>query len=186
MFGIYALVINFVFGTAVWLFLTRLMLQWVRAPFNNSFVQSLYMALAPVLRVFEKFIPRYGNFNIACAVVIALIGLIWAVALTWSIGAFTFVVATMLVLQAVYWQLLLLLFVYVLSSFLQPSPYNEMMQVILALVRPIVAPFRRIIPPLGPLDLSVAVAMLTVTIVYQLLVVGLQNLLAMLAPGASV
>ena len=184
MYGIFALVINFVFGTAVWLLLTRLLLQLVRAPFKNGFVQSLYMTLGPVLRPLEKFIPRYGNFNIAVAMLVFLVGVIWASALSLSFGLLTLVLGLFLIWQSLYWLLFLLLVVFVIASFVQPSPHNEIMQVVNTIVKPILAPFRRLIPPIGPLDLSVGVLMLTLTVVYQLGALGLQQIMLALAPIA--
>ncbi len=184
MYSIYALVINFVFGTVVWLLLMRLLLQLVRAPFKNSFVQSLYMALAPVLRPFEKIIPRYGNFSIPVATLVFLVGLAWASALSLSFGLLAIVLGIFLVWQALYWLLFLLLIVFVIASFVQANPYNEVMQVVNAIVKPMLAPFRRLIPPIGPLDLSVGVLMLTLTVLYQLGALGLQQMMLTLAPIA--
>ena len=184
MYSIYALVVNFIFGTVVWLLFTRLLLQLVRAPFKNSFVQSLYLASAPVLRPFEKIIPRYGNFNIAVAVLVFLVGVIWAAALNLSFSLLTLVLGVFLIWQSLYWLLLLLLVVFVIASFVQASPYNEIMQVVNVIVKPMVAPFRRLIPAIGPLDLSVGVLMLTLTVVYQLVALGLQQLMFTLAPIA--
>ena len=184
MYSIYSLVINFIFGTVIWLLLTRLLLQLVRAPFNNSFVQSMYMTLAPVLRPFEKVIPRYGYFNITVAILVLLVGLIWASALSLSFGLLALVLGVFLVWQSLYWLLLMLLIVFVIASFVQANPYNEVMQVVNSLVKPMLAPFRRLIPPIGPLDLSVGVLMLTLTVVYQLGALGLQQLMLALAPIA--
>lgn len=184
MYGIYSLVINFVFGTVVWLLLLRLLLQLARAPFNNSFVQSLYTVLAPVLRPFEKIIPRYGNFNIAVAALVLLVGVIWGSALSLNLEFASFVLGAFLVWQSLYWLLMLLLVVFVIASFVQASPYNEIMHVVNAFVKPMLAPFRRLIPPIGPLDLSVGVLMLTLTVVYQLGMLGLQQLMLALAPVA--
>ena len=184
MYSIYSLVVNFVFGTMVWLLLLRLLLQLVRAPFNNSFVQALYMALAPVLRPFEKVIPRYGNFNISAAFLVVLVGVVWASALSMSFGLLSLVLGTFLVWQSLYWLLFLLLVVFVIASFVQASPHNEIMHVVNALVKPMLAPFRRLIPPIGPLDLSVGVLMLTLTVVYQLGALGLQQFMLALAPVA--
>ena len=184
MYSIYSLVINFVFGTVVWLLLLRLLLQLVRAPFNNSFVQSLYTILAPVLRPFEKIIPRYGNFNIAVATLVLLVGVIWASALSLSVSLLSLVLGTFLVWQSLYWLLFLLLVVFVIASFVQASPHNEVMHVVNALVKPMLAPFRRLIPPIGPLDLSVGVLMLTLTVIYQLGALGLQQFMMALVPIA--
>ncbi len=184
MYSIYSLVINFLFGTVVWLLLTRLLLQLVRAPFKNSFVQSLYMLLGPVLRPFEKVIPRYGNFNIAVAALVFFVGVIWATALSLNFGLLSLVLGTFLVWQSLYWLLFLLLVVFVIASFVQASPHNEIMQVVNAIVKPMVAPFRRLIPPIGPLDLSVGVLMLTLTVAYQLVALGLQQIMLTLLPIA--
>ncbi len=184
MYSIYSLVINFVFGTVVWLLLTRLLLQLVRAPFKNSFVQSLYMLLGVVLRPFEKIIPRYGNFNIAVAVLVLLVGVLWASALSLSFGLLSLVLGIFLVWQSLYWLLFLLLVVFAIASFVQANPYSEVMQVVNILVLPMVAPFRRLIPPIGPLDLSVGVLMLTLTVVYQLGALGLQQIMLTLVPIA--
>ena len=184
MYSIYSLVINFVFGTVVWLLLMRLLLQLVRAPFNNSFVQSLYIASAPVLRPIEKIMPRYGNFNIAVACLTFFVGLVWAAVLSMDFGVLTLVLGTFLLWQSLYWLLFLLLVVFVIASFVQANPYNELMHVVNSLVKPMLAPFRRWIPPIGPLDLSVGVLMLTLTVVYQLGALGLQQLMLSLVPVA--
>lgn len=173
MFEIYALLVNFVFGLLVWLFLLRLGFQLVRAPFKNGLVQAIYTYLAPILRPFERVIPRYGNFSIPCFVVLMLLSLIWAMALQLSFSGGVFLLAAFLLLQSIYWMLLFVLFAYIIMSFVQPNPYNDFVIVIRLMAEPLVAPFRRIIPPLGPLDLSVAVCLLMVTIVYKLLNLGL-------------
>jgi YggT family protein len=167
---VYAMIVNFIFGTIAWIFLTRLMLQLARAPFKNSFVQSLYLALAPILRPLEKFIPRYGNFNISCALLIYTTGLIWSIALYWQINLMTLINAFILVFSVIYWQLFALLMLYAVMSLFQPSHHNPMVQLVTAMANPIVAPFRRFVPRIGPLDFSVAVAILSITIVYYLLI----------------
>ena len=176
MFEIYALLVNFVFGLLIWLFLLRLGFQLVRAPFNNGLVQAIYTYLAPVLRPFEKVIPRYGNFSIPCFVVVLILSLFWAIALQLGFSFAVVLLAAFLLLQSIYWMLLFLLFAYIIMSFVQPNPYNDFVIVIRLMAEPLVRPFRRLIPPLGPLDLSVAVCLLTITIVYKLLNLGLVEL----------
>lgn len=185
MFEIYALLVNFVFGLLIWLFLLRLGFQLVRAPFNNGFVQSIYTYLAPILRPFERVIPRYGNFSIPCFVVVMLLSLMWAIALQLGISLGTLFLAAFLLLQSIYWMLLFLLFAYIIMSFVQPNPYNDFVIVIRLMAEPLVRPFRRIIPPLGPLDLSVAVCLLCITVVYKLLTLGLVQLATLSALSAA-
>ena len=47
-----------------------------------------------------------------------------------------------------------LIIIRVLLSWVAPDPYNMVVQIIYALTEPIMAPFRRIIPPLGFIDIS--------------------------------
>jgi YggT family protein len=177
MYDIYTLIINFIFGTLAWIFLLRLLVQLVRAPFNNSLVQPLYRFLAPILKPFERFIPRYGNFSIPCFVVILLIGQLWSMALTLSVGAPAIVLGLYLAIEALYWQLTLVLIAFAISSFFPPNPYNDVLALVNIVARPIVAPIKRVIPPFGPLDLSVPLALLALTIAMKLCTLGLAQLL---------
>jgi YggT family protein len=173
--------IDVIFGAIVWLFLVRLLFQWVRAPFKNSIVQSFYLRLAPVLRIFEKFIPRYGNFSIPCAFVLYLISLLWACALTLSLKTTTFLLAVLLLLHASYWLLVLLLVIYALASFIPTDPNSQFLQAVGFIVRPIAAPFKRRIRPMGSIDISLAVVMLTIMVIHELSAAGIIKLLTLLA-----
>lgn len=47
-----------------------------------------------------------------------------------------------------------LIIIRVLLSWVAPNPYNMVVQIIYALTEPIMAPFRRLVPPLGFIDIS--------------------------------
>jgi uncharacterized protein YggT (Ycf19 family) len=61
------------------------------------------------------------------------------------------------------------------------APRTDFTEALFAIMRPIIAPFKRVIPMLGPLDLSIAVCMLCLTIAHQLAQLGLQQLVLMMA-----
>ena len=48
----------------------------------------------------------------------------------------------------------------VLSSWVHPDPFSPVMQFLLKATDPVLEPVRRIIPPLGPLDISPVVVLL--------------------------
>ncbi len=60
----------------------------------------------------------------------------------------------------------------VLFSWIQPDPYNPVVRTIVRLTDPILAPLRRIIPPLGMLDITPLVALIALSIIEQI-VIGL-------------
>jgi YggT family protein len=47
------------------------------------------------------------------------------------------------------------------------SPLNPIMRIVIKVTEPVLAPFRRIIPPVGMLDLSYIVAFLVVVVIVQ-------------------
>ncbi len=62
-----------------------------------------------------------------------------------------------------------LLILYVLLSFFVP-PWNPWRQGLARIMEPLLAPIRRVVPPLGPLDLSPLVLLLLIQVIAQLLI----------------
>ncbi len=56
-----------------------------------------------------------------------------------------------------------------LISWVSPDPRNPVVQIIFALTEPVLAPFRRIIPPLGFIDLSAIVVLIVIEILRNLI-----------------
>ena len=48
----------------------------------------------------------------------------------------------------------IILLIRVLMSWVNPSPFNPIVQIIYRLTEPVLAPVRRILPAFGPIDLS--------------------------------
>ena len=49
---------------------------------------------------------------------------------------------------------MLILFVRVLLSWVNPNPHNPIVQILYRLTEPVLAPIRRVLPPMGGFDLS--------------------------------
>jgi YggT family protein len=58
----------------------------------------------------------------------------------------------------------------VLLSWVRISPYHPAVQLLYQITEPILAPLRRIIPPVGMVDISPIIAMLLLQIIQQVLV----------------
>ncbi|MBF0144721.1 MAG: YggT family protein [Magnetococcales bacterium] len=65
-----------------------------------------------------------------------------------------------------------LILIRVLLSWVNPDPYNPIVQFLIQATEPVMGPFRRLIPPIAGLDLSPIAALLAIQLV-QRLVVGL-------------
>lgn len=52
-------------------------------------------------------------------------------------------------------------FIRVLLSWFRVDPYNPLVQLLYQITEPVLAPFRRYIPPIGMMDISPIVALLT-------------------------
>ena len=62
------------------------------------------------------------------------------------------------------------LIIRVLASWLSPDPFNPLMQFLTRATDPVLNPLRRVIPPIGPLDISPIVAVLILQALQHFLV----------------
>lgn len=69
----------------------------------------------------------------------------------------------------------LLVIVYVVLTFIVP-PWNTLRRTLAQIVEPMLAPLRRVIPPLGPFDITPIVLLFLLRLVAQVLI-GLVNLI---------
>jgi YggT family protein len=60
------------------------------------------------------------------------------------------------------------IFIYALLSWVVPAGYNPVMALLGAVCEPVLRPFRRLIPPIGGLDLSALWALLALGVVLRL------------------
>jgi YggT family protein len=145
----------------------RLWLQFVRADFYNPFSQ-------PVVAPLRRIIPSMGAFDSATFVFALLIACtkITVISLFFSNAAFNplavFIIGSITLLKQflslIFWMLILRAILSWVSQGGNPFEY-----VLSQLTEPLLAPIRRIIPPLGGLDLSVLIAIIALQFIQLLL-----------------
>jgi YggT family protein len=145
---------------ALWAFLLRLLLQWVRADFRNPLARALVQITSPVLVPLRRVLPAIGRFDTASGVVVLVLALahsataplLYARVLpppaTWAL------LAVFTILRTTLWTFFAAIFLYALLSLIAPGTYSPAQSLLTALAEPVLRPFRRLIPPLGGLDLS--------------------------------
>jgi len=169
------IVIQFVFGLVTLLFLLRFLLQAARADFYNQISQSIVKGTDLLCKPLRTVLRPYRNFDFASLVVAWLISAL-------SVGLIYFLTANaappiLAVLWAGLIQMLLVLtqfyfwaiLIIVIASFLAQGAYHPALLLLHQLVEPIIAPVRKILPTLGPLDLSPMVVILIIYIVEDIL-----------------
>jgi YggT family protein len=153
----------------------RLWLQAVQADFYNPLSQFVVKATHPIVGPLRRVIPSIGRFDTATFVLAVAVAGLKIVSLALLLGGALNPVGVIIVavisvvketLSLMFWVLLLRAILSWVSQGRSPIDY-----VLNQLTEPFLAPIRRILPPLGGLDLSVLVAI----IVLQFLQILIQD-----------
>lgn len=152
--------------------LLRFILQLVRADFYNPLSQFIVRATQPLLRPMRRFIPSLLGLDMSSLLLAILIQLLlMVVTLTlmgYGVGGF--------LLQLLIWSILSItslflkvfffaLIISVILSWVAPHSYNPAAQLVNQLCEPLLAPFRRLLPNLGGLDISPIFAFITINLI---------------------
>ena len=165
------------FGLYAALVLLRLLFQAMDVDFRNPLSQFVYKATQPVLKPLRRVLPMRSRVEPALVVLLLLVQLLEVYALSGLrgylpglIGALLMAVAQSLSLLTL--TLSALLIVRAIASWVVAAGggYNPMLRLLEQLTEPLLAPVRRIIPPLGGMDFSVLLALVAVQLVSILLV----------------
>lgn len=159
-------IIHALFDVACFLFLARFILQASRADFYNPVSQGIVKVTDPILRPLRMVIKGFRNFDIAALLTAWLVQLL-AYALV-SRFALDQLPATTLAVIALFHVLQLLLAVYsfaliivIVLSFVAPGgSYHPVAELLNQITEPLLAPARRLMPPVGGLDFSPTIVFL--------------------------
>ncbi|HEX7111998.1 MAG TPA: YggT family protein [Mizugakiibacter sp.] len=170
------ILIQFVFGAIIGLFVLRMLAEAVRADFYNPICQFLYRTTNPVLTPMRRVVPTVNRVNLAALLVAWLVEvlklvLLFALAagvLPGLLGLVVMALAELIDFLLVLY--LALVFAWALMSFLSVDSGHPLIPLVGRLVEPLLRPLRRRLPMLGGLDFSPAVAMLAIVLARVLLV----------------
>jgi len=163
-------VVNAVAQLYLFVLLLRILLPWLSADYRNPITQAILKITSPVVVPLRRIIPPVGRVDTATVLVafviqyllIMLILLIFGKTATIGTIALTAVVDLVLLMLRLF---VFAIIIRVILSWISPGGYNPALAIIHALTDRVLLPFRRIIPPLGGLDLSPLVAIILITAV---------------------
>jgi YggT family protein len=158
--------------------LLRFILQLVRADFYNPLSQFVVRATQPLLMPLRKVIPSILGLDTASLVLAILVQLllmmITLILMGYGIGGYvlqllvwSMIGVTSLFLKVFYFAMI----ISVILSWVAPGSYNPGAQLVNQICEPLLAPFRKIMPNLGGLDISPIFAFIALNLV-DMLVIG--------------
>ncbi|OGT72963.1 MAG: hypothetical protein A3H44_01970 [Gammaproteobacteria bacterium RIFCSPLOWO2_02_FULL_57_10] len=156
--------------------LLRFLLQIARADFYNPFTQAIVKVTDPAVRIFRRFVPGYRGVDFA-SLVLAFIVQCIATALLITFSGFTIPGVALLVTWSALGLLSFVLNIYfwsmivsIIASFIAPYSAHPALSLIRQLTEPLMAPFRRLLPSMGGLDLSPIFVFLALQIIRTVLI----------------
>ena len=177
--------INVAFGLFVYTALLRFIMQWMRAPFRNPVGQAVTALTDWAVKPMRKLLPGFGGYDWASLVVAWLLQVLWLAtlaalgpslnALLTATGAgLIAVIAVIELVKAALWIVIVAVFVQALLSWIAPD--GPLAGVLNALTFPLLAPVRRVVPPIGgALDLSPLIVIVLAQLILMLPVAWLEQ-----------
>ncbi|NQZ09335.1 MAG: YggT family protein [Algicola sp.] len=156
--------INTIFSLYLMVVLLRFWLQWAKADFYNPFSQFISKATNPFLRPLRRVIPGWGGYDIA-ALVLALLVVAAKLLLIQLVsgGGFPLLPLIFAIFKSLVFDAMqLVTYVLILRAILSwvSQGNNPVEQVMHQLTEPMLAPIRRLLPPMGGFDLSILVLLI--------------------------
>jgi YggT family protein len=166
-------------------FFMRFWMQAARVPFRNPFAQFVIKVTDFAVRPLRRMLPGLFGLDWASLALFFLAELLMVLGTTWVMG-YPFAIAGGAVLPGFLLMALascLRLGLYVLMGFILiqavlswVNPFSPLAPVFYALSRPVLAPFQRLIPAVGGMDLSPLVALIVIQLILVAPVAALERL----------
>jgi YggT family protein len=151
--------------------LLRFLLQVVRADFYNPISQFLVKVTNPVLVPVRRIIPGVGGIDVS-SLLLALVLQMLAIALMMLIYGLTPPNIAILAIWGALGVIGLLVNIYffallamIILSWVAPGSQHPAIGLLHQITEPVMAPFRRLLPPMGGLDLSPILLFIVINVV---------------------
>ena len=173
--------IETVFFLYILIVMLRFLLQWTRANFYNPVSQFIVKATQPALGPLRRIIPGFGGVDLAAVVLMFALKLIELWLITSLLGVTPQIGGLAILSIAELLGLLVNVFIVsiliqVIVSWVNPGMSNPVMGLLHSLNEPLLAPARRLIPPISGFDLSPIAVFIILQLVSILAVAPLRDL----------
>lgn len=146
-------------GLALYAVLLRFWMQWVRADFRNQVGQFLLTTTNPAVIPLRRVLPPVGAIDSATVVLAVAVATLKTFLLMMIQGISPAPLGLLLfsvieVLRCSIYLFMAALIVGIIASWIAPQSYHPVVRIAQAISHPLLAPIRRVIPPLAGLDIS--------------------------------
>ena len=158
----------------------RLLLQISKADFYNPISQLLVKLTNPMLLPLRKLLPAFRIFDLSSLVLSILLQMLLIVILLKVNGSYipnmsllaiwSFIGVIAIVMKIYFFALLAM----IILSWIAPNSYHPAIQLVSQIVEPMMAPVRKILPPIGGLDFSPILVFILINI-FEILLRHLAN-----------
>ena len=174
--------IEVLFGIYIIIVMLRFLFQLLRVDFYNPLSQAIVKATNPPLRILRRIIPSIGKIDSSSIVLMLILQYIALILISLIIGkqlvplALLYLAAVELINQAFNVFIFSIILLAILSWVASPYHHNPVVPLLEQLTRPVMKPVRRILPPMGGIDLSPMLAIIALFFFKLLLIPPLQDL----------
>ncbi|QTL37115.1 MULTISPECIES: YggT family protein [Pseudoalteromonas] len=156
--------VGIIFDLFLMVVLLRFWLQLVKADFYNPLSQAVIKATSFAVNPLRKLIPGFGGFDLASLVLALLVGFAKMSVLMLMFGGYwdamgAAISGALTVVKEAFSLVFWILIIRAILSWVAQG-YNPIAAVFDQLTEPMLRPIRKIIPPLGGLDLSILVVLI--------------------------
>ena len=172
-------ILNYVLQTLLGLYmfamLLRFLLQLVRADFYNPISQFLVKITNPLVLPLRKVIPGYGGIDLSSLLLALLLQMLsLTLLLLLKVGGLPgldlLLVGSVIGLAALILQLYFFaILAMIILSWVAPGGNNPAVILLYQLTEPVMAPFRKVLPAIGGLDLSPILVFITIGVLQRML-----------------
>lgn len=172
----------------------RFMLQVARADFYNPISQAIVKITNPLLIPLRRVIPGIYGIDFASIVLALAVQFIFGLVIYLLVPSSSFndaevVTSSFSPLDQLAWSVIatlnyarvitvVCLFVIVIASFIAPYSSNPILTLVRQLMAPLMAPFQKLVPPIGGLDLSILFLFVVLHVV-KIILIALMSATAM-------
>jgi YggT family protein len=168
-------VVSFLLQFVAFLFVARFLLQACRVDFYNPISQGIVKATDLVLKPIRLVLPGYRNIDFA-ALLAALAANVLMITAAGAIAG-QYIGSVLQVLAAgvlaviglclfiIKWSILIV----IIASFLAQGSHHPALAMLQQLTEPVLAPARRLLPPMGGLDFSPILVFLLIGVIEQVI-----------------
>ncbi|MFT4613491.1 MAG: YggT family protein [Bacteroidia bacterium] len=172
-------ILNYLIQTLLGLYMfamvLRFLLQLVKADFYNPICQFLVKITNPVVLPLRRIIPGYGGLDLSSLLIALVLQMLSLTALLlFKVGGLPSIglllIGSVLGLLALILQLYFFaLLAMIVLSWIAPGGQNPAVALLHQITEPVMAPFRKILPSLGGLDLSPILVFISIGVLQRLL-----------------